>query len=243
MSFDESSRQQGVSRSAWPAAALQPDEPGSWSTADLLRLFVVPTVVALCFVGGVYWLRLQLPAGSAGQGEPSIVQVHLVPRPDPVSIPVAVASQPEAASISRTEARVDDPYPTRFDDAAIKPMDRAPSSPEAPAQSVTTTPSSMNAPPSSAAVKFQQALFRHIARYQRYPSAARLQQLQGTVETVFSMKRDGSLLGVWVKTTSGQALLDKEAIETIRRAQPLPPIPSNLPERLNIQVLLEFDPS
>jgi protein TonB len=86
-------------------------------------------------------------------------------------------------------------------------------------------------------------LDRHIARYHRYPSAARSQQLQGTVETVFSMKRDGSLLGVWVKTTSGKTLLDKEAIETIKRAQPLPPIPSNLPERLNIEVLLEFDPS
>jgi protein TonB len=38
-------------------------------------------------------------------------------------------------------------------------------------------------------------------------------------------------------------LLDKEAMETIRRAQPLPPIPPELPERLNIHVQLVFDPS
>ena len=35
----------------------------------------------------------------------------------------------------------------------------------------------------------------------------------------------------------------KEAIETIRRAQPLPPIPPELPDRLNIHVQLVFDPS
>jgi protein TonB len=57
------------------------------------------------------------------------------------------------------------------------------------------------------------------------------------------MSRDGTLLGVWVKTSSGQAMLDKEAIDTIRRAQPLPSIPPELPDRLNIHVQLVFDPS
>ena len=67
--------------------------------------------------------------------------------------------------------------------------------------------------------------------------------LEGKVDTQFAMARDGKLLGVWVRTSSGQMLLDKEAVETIRRAQPLPPIPPELPDRLNIQVQLEFDPT
>ncbi|MHC4043477.1 energy transducer TonB [Bradyrhizobium sp. 23AC] len=98
----------------------------------------------------------------------------------------------------------------------------------------------MSGPASSAAIKFQQSLLRHVSRYQRYPNAARAMHLEGTVVTQFAMARDGTLLGVWVRTSSGQLLLDKEAIETIRRAQPLPPIPPELPDRLNIHLELEF---
>jgi protein TonB len=92
-------------------------------------------------------------------------------------------------------------------------------------------------------MKFQQALLRHIERYQRYPKAARLGRQQGTVDTLFSMRRDGTLVGVWVKTSSGQQVLDAAAVETIRRAQPLPAIPAGLPDQLTIQVQLAFDPS
>jgi protein TonB len=82
-----------------------------------------------------------------------------------------------------------------------------------------------------------------VARYQRYPNAARLGRMRGTVETLFSMQRDGTLLEVWVKTSSGQVVLDKAAVDAIRRAQPLPAIPSELPDRLNIQIALVFEPS
>jgi protein TonB len=91
-------------------------------------------------------------------------------------------------------------------------------------------------------VKFQQTLLRHVVRYQRYPNAALPGRLHGAVETLFSMRRDGTLLEVWVKTSSGEAMLDKAAVDAIRRAQPLPPIPSALPDRLNIQITLAFGP-
>jgi protein TonB len=106
-----------------------------------------------------------------------------------------------------------------------------------------STPSAVTGPASSAVVRFQQTLLRHVARYQRYPSAARSLHLEGRVDMQFAISRDGTLLGVWVKTSSGQGVLDKEAIETIRRSQPLPSIPSELPDRLNIHVQLAFDPT
>ena len=126
------------------------------------------------------------------------------------------------------------------DDPVPVPRARTFAPEDAPPSNVMSATAAVSGPASSAAAKFQQTLLRHISRFQRYPSAAGSARL---VDTQFAMARDGTLLGVWVRTSSGQMLLDKEAIETIRRAQPLPPIPPELPDRLNIQMQLEFDPS
>jgi protein TonB len=228
---------------AAPAALLSyQDEPGGWPSGELIRLFIVPAMVAVLFVGGVYWIRLRLPAGSAGQPSTSIVQVHLLPRPD--AAPIAIASVPHPVMenvASRADASLEQSEPTISDDPLPKPKAFSPA--DAPPSNVMSAPSAASGPADDVAAKFQQALLRHVARYQHYPNAARSLHLEGKVDTQFSMARDGTLLGVWVRTSSGQAVLDKEAIETIRRSQPLPPIPQELPERLNVRVQLEFDPS
>jgi protein TonB len=229
---------------AAPAPYAGADDPGAWSSGELARLFIAPAVMALLFVGGVYWIRQQLPAGSTGQTQNSIVQVQLLPRPDSTPIAIAATSPSITEDVAR---RVDtpliEPDPTPSDDPPAVQQTATPSPAEVPALSVKAAPSALSGPPSSAAMKFQQALLRHVARYQRYPSAARPLRLEGKVDTQFAMSRDGTLLGVWVKTSSGQITLDKEAIDTIRRAQPLPHIPPELPDRLNVHVQLVFDPS
>jgi protein TonB len=226
-----------------PAALLvYQDEPGGWPSGELIRLFVVPAMVAVLFVGGVYWIRLRLPAGSAGQPSTSVVEVHLLPRPEAAPIAVASVSHPATENVaSRVEASLERPEPAISDDPAPKPKAFSPA--EAPPSNVMSAPSATSGPANDVAAKFQQALLRHVARHQHYPNAASALHLEGKVDTQFSMARDGTLLGVWVRTSSGQAVLDKEAIETIRRSQPLPPIPQELPERLTVRVQLEFDPS
>jgi len=227
-------------------AALQSyqDETGAWPSGELLRLIIVPALVTVLFVSGVYWVRLQPSAGSLGQQSASLVQVHLLPRPDPAPIAVASVSPSITDNVaSHSDVSLKQPDPTTSDDPVPVPTAKAFSPAEAPPSNIRSAPSAVNGPPSSAAIKFQQALLRHVARYQHYPNAARSLHLEGIVDTQFSMSRDGTLLGVWVKTSSGQAMLDKEAIDTIRRAQPLPSIPSELPDRLNIHVQLVFEPS
>jgi protein TonB len=220
------------------------NEPGAWSSGEVLRLVIAPALVTVLLVGGVYWIRLQPPAGAAGPQQTSIVQVHLLPRPDPAPIAVDPASHSITDNVaSRADVSSQEPDPTTSDDPVPVPRAKAVSPAEAPPSNIRPAPSPLSGPPSSAVIKFQQALLRHVARYQRYPNAARPLHLEGKVDTRFSMSRDGTILGVWVKTSSGQAMLDKEAIATIRRAQPLPPIPPELPDRLSIDVQLQFDPS
>lgn len=244
MSFDEIQRRGQKSAVSTPPAALLPyeDEAGAWSSGELLRLLTVPVLATLLLVGGVYWIKLQTPAGSMGQQQASVIQVHLLPRPDAAPIVTASASHSTAQDVtSRADTSSKEPSPSTSDEPI--PVPRAPSPAEAPPSNILSAPSAVSGPANSAAAKFQQALLRHVAQYQRYPNAARSLRLQGKVDTQFSMSRDGKLLGVWVRTSSGQTLLDKEAMETIRRAQPLPPIPAELPDRLNIHVQLVFDPS
>ena len=226
------------------AAYAREDEPGAWSSGEILRLLVTPVLVTLLFVGGVCWLRLQTTAGPTGPEQASIVQVHLIPRPDPADIPVVTSSQPVTTNVaSLTDNQANESDRATPDDTATAPPAQMPLPVEAPAANIRPVPSSVSAPPNVATMKFQQALLRHIERYQHYPKAARLGRQQGTVDTLFSMRRDGTLVGVWVKNSSGQQVLDAEAVETIRRAQPLPAIPTGLPDQLTIQVQLAFDPS
>jgi protein TonB len=117
------------------------------------------------------------------------------------------------------------------------PARAAPSAKQEPANTGQAQPT-----PSGAAFRFQRQLLAHIERYRRYPDAARRDGLQGTVLVVFAMRRDGSLVQVGVKSSSGRPVLDREALETLRRAQPLPPIPADMPEQLTILLPVAFDP-
>lgn len=55
------------------------------------------------------------------------------------------------------------------------------------------------------------------------------------------MRRDGMVTDVWVKASSGFNALDLAAVDTIRNAQPLPRIPSELPDQLNISMPVAFN--
>jgi protein TonB len=95
----------------------------------------------------------------------------------------------------------------------------------------------------AAVVAFEKQLFAHVERYRRYPEAAQRDGLQGVVQVMFAMSRGGRVVGVWLKSSSGYAALDQEALDTVRRAEPLPPIPIELPDQLTILLPVEFSPS
>lgn len=229
-------------RVSLPTSYLADSGPKGTSM-DLLRLLGVVAIATVVFVGGVYWLRLQVAGGPVGQQQASVVNVRLIPRPEPPSIAAAPASPSIVErSVSRADTPVNDSDPVS-QDPAVTPRAKAYSPAEVPPVVSGLNSSITGAAADSAAVKFQQALLRHVARFQRYPNAARALNLQGKVDMRFSLNRNGTLLGVWIRTGSGQVLLDKEAIETIRRAQPMPAIPRELPDRLNVQLQLEFTPS
>lgn len=69
---------------------------------------------------------------------------------------------------------------------------------------------------------WKSTLVTHINRHKRYPDAARSRGLVGEVQIVFAMDRSGHVLRSRIRHSSGSSVLDAEAIELFKRAQPLP---------------------
>lgn len=61
-----------------------------------------------------------------------------------------------------------------------------------------------------------------LAQHRRYPGPARRAKLQGTVEVVVVLMPDGRLVDQRIAQSSGHAILDKAALDLLRRASPVP---------------------
>ena len=61
-----------------------------------------------------------------------------------------------------------------------------------------------------------------LAQHRRYPGPARRAKLQGTVEIVVVLMPDGRLVDQRIAQSSGHAILDKAALDLLRRASPVP---------------------
>ncbi|WP_417668885.1 TonB family protein [Roseibium sp.] len=66
---------------------------------------------------------------------------------------------------------------------------------------------------------------RKIRRAIRYPSAARKKGLTGNTVVSFTVDAAGRASGVRVVRSSGSPILDKAALDTVRRASPFPKVP------------------
>jgi periplasmic protein TonB len=70
-------------------------------------------------------------------------------------------------------------------------------------------------------------VFGHLQRFKRYPAAAR--GAAGTTVIRFDLNRAGDVIASSVEKSSGNAVLDEEALEILRRANPFPPFPAAKP--------------
>jgi periplasmic protein TonB len=66
-------------------------------------------------------------------------------------------------------------------------------------------------------------VFGHLQRFKRYPVAAH--GITGTVLVQFVLSRAGDVIESKVTKSSGNGVLDREALETLRRASPFPAFP------------------
>jgi TonB family protein len=58
-----------------------------------------------------------------------------------------------------------------------------------------------------------------------FPRQASREKWEGTAQVTFVISREGKLISSSIKATSGWVVLDQAALDTVRRAQPVPPLP------------------
>lgn len=219
--------------------------PTTGAGGEIFRLVIVSTVVVLIFAGGIYWLR-HLPAGLPAQDAGvTTIQVRLMETPDPAPFPLTASETTEPALSDNTAHQ---PPTDPVETTAVEEEATIPSPPvvaqvkRPPGTAVALNQSSSRQVSPDLALKFQRALQRHIAQFQHYPASAKDRGVGGTAKVLFVLRRDGSILDAWVEETSGQPILDIEAVETVRRAEPLPTIPQELPDQLRILIPVAFAP-
>ena len=204
----------------------------------------------------------QAPAVTASQAT-APAPLPPVP-PAEVSPPAPVQPAPPEPAIPTppaTPAPPRPPRPVRRPDAPVprpQPAARGPASapartePAPSAQPPSARPSAPVSPPPAAATPapaadpnavpaWQGRLIGQLQRAKRYPDAARSAGEEGASIISFVMDRTGQVLSVRLVRSSGSPALDEEALALVRRAEPLPPPPPEMPGRsITLTVPIRF---
>lgn len=231
---------------SFPAMSL-PDARGSWQIG-------VAVLVSLVIHG----LALGWLPGLSGRTEPAElrpVQVRLAP-PPPELHPIAVPPAPTFAPPTQAARRDPEPVAPRsapilsrampepgVEAAAIVRSDPVP--PAAPVEVARATPGPVAARAvavdAGALAAYGRELAGAVATRQRYPRVALMRQWQGTAVLQLELAADGRLLGVRVISSSGHDTLDRQALDMVREAVPLPSLPEALAGRpLTVDVPVVF---
>ena len=186
----------------------------------------------------------------ARQPEPEVPSPtpEVVP-PQPAPVPTTVKreplTQPSVAAINPVPAATP-PAPSSPSTAAVSDDNRTPTR-EAPSTVTTAAaPTSVLDTVDLAQLRSQYSKTAHnwLNKYKRYPPRAQYRGEEGTVLVTFVVNRHGEVLNHEVERSSGNPLLDKEALAMIKRAQPLPVFPDELAkvkDTITVRVKIPFE--
>lgn len=87
---------------------------------------------------------------------------------------------------------------------------------------------------------YQRLLRKHIQPFRLYPSEAVRRRAEGVVVVRFRVGRGGEVEEAWVVRRSRDAALDRAALETLWRAEPMPVVPNDLPAPVEVELAMPF---
>jgi len=147
-----------------------------------------------------------------------------------VEDPVPVKELPQFEEAEATLATVVPPPPKPVEEKkeeSEKKSEKVESLPLATA-SETTAPTAASVR-SASLVSWQLRISTHLQRFKRYPPEAAARRQYGTAEVSFTIDRNGTVKMAKLHRGSGFETLDVATLELIRRAQPMPRPPADVP--------------
>jgi protein TonB len=184
------------------------------------------------------WEQTHAAAGRthfSGRAAAGLIEVAIT-APAPPAPPAA----PQASAPAHAPSLADKPKVSATSSSSLNAAAPATANDENASQGNDFTIGTPAPAASATAPDFRQLLLAHIQAYRQYPPEARAQRLQGEVNLAFVINRAGAVLGVWVVASSGHPVLDQEAVNTIMRAEPMPPIPPGVADPLRIELPVDF---
>lgn len=176
-------------------------------------------------------------ASSAAQPKKSTTRQEALPVLARAAAPdIAVAEKEAKAEASPSP----DPGKDGAKEAAV-PAQASSSATPAPSsvRGPQAAPFDSDTPPASAApASWQSRVLGHLAHFKRYPGDARQRKRAGAAWVRFQVDGDGKLLASELVTSSGTVLLDREALQVLQRAQPLPAPPASVLHQGTVTVTL-----
>lgn len=162
-------------------------------------------------------------------------------QPHAVNIELIDTARRQVGDSNRTEA------PSSSTETA-SPVSEAPASPTtgaaaaAPAQAASGGEAALPAaaPDPGAVSDYYRRVESHLARFHAYPAALSGARPTGVVRVGLIVQRDGRVMDAWIETSSGIVPLDEAALQTLKRAEPLPGLPATLPGAIDLIVPLRY---
>jgi protein TonB len=148
------------------------------------------------------------------------VPPKLVAPPTALPTPApAIAPQPAPVPEPPRPAEAQPPVPPVATAPPVR-VEPVPAPPAAPPPAETADPATLG--------QYRIAIITAAKRYKRYPRIAIDNNWEGQAEVRMVIAPDGSIASITIKTRSGYESLDQQALEMIRKAKPLTPIPASL---------------
>ncbi|MGK5019141.1 energy transducer TonB family protein [Janthinobacterium sp. LB2P10] len=180
----------------------------------------------------------QSAASSDSRPTKSSTRQEAVPLLARAAAPHIVAAEKEEKAAASPSS---EPAKDVAKDASSAPAQASSSATPAPAavRGPQAAPFNSDTPSASAApASWQSRVLTHLAHFKRYPGDARQRKRAGAAWVRFQVDRDGKLLASELITSSGTALLDREALQVLQRAQPLPAPPDKVLHQGTVTVTL-----
>ncbi|HEX7783921.1 MAG TPA: TonB family protein [Sphingobium sp.] len=167
------------------------------------------------------------PVREVAPGPEQVERQEAKPEPKREVLPVPLIQLPTTSSVNADMQK------------PVEIVDPGPPVPE------TTAPKNMAAPSvnrlaSDAKQNWEGVILAHLERFRRYPARARAARQQGITYVRFKMNRAGMVLSSTIVQKSGSFDLDQAALDTLQRAQPLPAIPADRPDVVELTIPVEF---
>ncbi|MCX7205612.1 MAG: TonB family protein [Proteobacteria bacterium] len=160
--------------------------------------------------------------------------------------PVIIAAA-EKTHTAPTPAADLKPVPDKTPPSDTPPTAAAANSSAAPApaaiqSALTAAPFNSDSPSNSAAsLNWQSQVLSHLGKYRRYPGDARLRKQAGAAWIKLTITAEGKVLNKQLIASSGALILDREALQILERAQPLPLPPKLIPIVITLPVRFDIE--